>query len=738
MEKNRGGGCARTQAGAARRLETRLFPRRAPASAPCRSETPARSVAAAPATRAPSSSAFAARIGGRTFSAEMDHDPYFDPPPSGGEDHAARSSPPPHRFDDPPPLPPGAGPAPGDRVGSKRQRSPPRYDRHDRVPHHLGHPDLARDRDRSPRRRRFDGPPGGGFHEGRRVVVRGRGRGRGPARDDEPLSFREFCVRHVSDAATPAEAERRYEQYKQEHAEAFRRRDFERGARDDPEIRAAHDPRAIEEAISRRAEMARDAARAFQSDLEAGKVAPLPPAAAVPAPAENAILPAGAPEAASSDEQRRSFVSKKDARGRWPVPAVAWAPERLRRDLRVLTTLVAALDAEKGVDGSSMVPRAAEPPESALDDGGERKTADDVFGDAASVAKALDVRDTEAPRGLEDVEHETENSALIDALAHAVDRRVYYLWLVHGVDYYAGAELSAGEYAARPPSSRAGEGEGVPRARRAARRGGAGGGGARVRGGGAGSEAGFGRARGRGRTEAASEDASAEARGRLGGGDAREAVRGLRLLPANKWASRVDRCWRARLEQGDASAARAGRDVVERELEAWKQSCVVRHEENRFGCTLSSKMFVASEFVLKHIEGKQAEAVAKARDAIIDRLFLENYLAARREGDKSAKAREKRARRGEARAPARRRRRRRRGAAGRAAKQENARARQIHREGQRGARQGGGGWLRRAEGGEELQRPRRPESGPRRPGLRGHLTTTRRIPRSTVLLRTSR
>ena len=570
----------------------------------------------------------------------MDHDPYFDPPPSGGEDYAARSSPPPHRFDEPPPLPPGAGPAPGDRVGSKRQRSPPRYDRHDRDPHHLGHPDLARDRDRSPRRRRFDGPPGGGFHEGRRVVVRGRGRGRGPARDDEPLSFREFCVRHVSDAATPAEAERRYEQYKQEHAEAFRRRDFERGARDDPEIRAAHDPRAIEEAIERRAEMARDAARAFQSDLEAGKVAPLPPAAAVPAPAENAI------DAQSSDEQRRSFVSKKDARGRWPVPAVAWAPERLRRDLRVLTTLVAALDAEKGVDGSSRV-AAAEPPESALDaEDGERKTADDVFGDAASVAKALEVRDTEAPSaGLGEVEHEAENSALIDALAHAVDRRVYYLWLVHGVDYYAGAELSASEYAARPPSSRAGEGEGCL-----------------ARGERPGAEALAAEARAYAeeaqaqkpdlgerevgvRTEAASEDASAEARDGSAAATPAKPFGGSVSSPANKWASRVDRCWRARLEQGDASAARAGRDVVERELEAWKQSCVVRHEENRFGCTLSSKMFVAPEFVLKHIEGKQAEAVAKARDAIIDRLFLENYLAARREGDKSAKAREKRARR---------------------------------------------------------------------------------------------
>ena len=121
--------------------------------------------------------------------------------------------------------------------------------------------------------------------------------------------------------------------------------------------------------------------------------------------------------------------------------------------------------------------------------------------------------------------------------------------------------------------------------------------------------------------------------------------RASRYLWYHRREAKRYRRWRARLEQGDASAARAGRDVVERELEAWKQSCVVRHEENRFGCTLSSKMFVAPEFVLKHIENKQAEAVAKARDAILDRLFLENYLAARREGDKSAKAREKRARR---------------------------------------------------------------------------------------------
>ena len=39
-------------------------------------------------------------------------------------------------------------------------------------------------------------------------------------------------------------------------------------------------------------------------------------------------------------------------------------------------------------------------------------------------------------------------------------------------------------------------------------------------------------------------------------------------------------------------------------------------------------MFVAPEFVLKHINVKQADAVARQRDVILDRLFLENYLAA--------------------------------------------------------------------------------------------------------------
>jgi hypothetical protein len=600
----------------------------------------------------------------------MDHDPYFDPPPSGGEDYAMHPGPPPHRSDEHPPLP--AGPAPGDQVGSKRQRSPPRYDRYDRDPHDRGS-DFARDR--SPRRRRFDGPPGGGFPEGRRVVVRGRGRGRGAARDDEPLSFREFCVRHVSDAATPAEAEHRYEQYKRDHAEAFRRRDFERFARDDPKVRAAHDPRAIEEAIERRAEMARDAAREFEEDLAAGKVAPLPPAGSSlleskdappeePSSGGDADAPMASSNAPTEGTDALFRQKRKDARGRWPVPDAAWAPERLALDLRRLEALAKALDEEKRVRTFDDAP-------------GTEKKADDVFRDAEDVTRALD--------GVSDVSDVTEETLdLLDLLAAAVDRRVVYLWRVHGVDYYAGAELPADEYVARPPSARSGEGEGCL-----------------ARGERPGAEALSGVARAFAEEQKAHADAERESR--VGGEQKRaeekaedaapkpedgaaedgedkdtvlvansnatsNATKPTRVTnassPASKWASRVDRCWRVRLEQGDASWARAGRDVVERELEAWKRSCVVQHEENRFGCTLSSKMFVAPEFVLKHINVKQADAVNRQRDVILDRLFLENYLAARRDEEKSArreKRAERRAKGDEGRGGAR---------AGRAAKQE--------------------------------------------------------------------
>ena len=91
---------------------------------------------------------------------------------------------------------------------------------------------------------------GGGGRGGGRGDRRGDRRGRGP-RDDGALSFRDFCYKYLRDDTTPAEAERRYEEYQKENAEAFYERYF-RDHRHDEGERARNDPRVLVETLKRR------------------------------------------------------------------------------------------------------------------------------------------------------------------------------------------------------------------------------------------------------------------------------------------------------------------------------------------------------------------------------------------------------------------------------------------------------------------------------------------------------
>ena len=87
-------------------------------------------------------------------------------------------------------------------------------------------------------------PYGDDGHRGGRGGGRGGGgRGRG-RRDDGALSFRDFCYKYLRDDTTPAEAERRYEEYKKENQEAFYERYF-RDHRHDEGERARNDPRVL-------------------------------------------------------------------------------------------------------------------------------------------------------------------------------------------------------------------------------------------------------------------------------------------------------------------------------------------------------------------------------------------------------------------------------------------------------------------------------------------------------------
>jgi hypothetical protein len=228
------------------------------------------------------------------------------------------------------PLPPGrpGADAPTGGGGFKRQRSPSRGppDERGNRPPHGGDRGASRDRgydrerhDRSPQRRRFDDRGGDG--RGRRVVLH-RGARDGRGRGGQALSFREFCLQRVTDDATPAECEQKYEQYRREHADAFRRKEFDRpgGPRDDPAVREAHDPRKLAEPIKQRAEMAALEAGAFARAVAKNQLE-------LPKPAtREAPQPIDPEEKDEKSEKADAMETEEDAKAEAVVSAVSAPP----------------------------------------------------------------------------------------------------------------------------------------------------------------------------------------------------------------------------------------------------------------------------------------------------------------------------------------------------------------------------------------------------------------------------
>ena len=282
----------------------------------------------------------------------------------------------------------------------------------------------------------------------------------------------------------------------------------------------------------------------------------------------------------------------------------------MARDLRQCAKLVEVVDAERAVapaedrfgdaalvaatmDAPDPIPRVVprDPPSNeGRSDGGEGADPDAMDADAAN---ANEDANAAAASG------DGTGGVAADVIAAALDRRVLYLWRAHGLDYYASQELTHDEYLAAPPAGRGGEDGCLARPP----------------------------------APSAEELEAAEA---PADGDA-EPDGSATHSTYHKFANRVDRWVQQRCVRGDPAEKLLRRDRVESELEAWKESCVVRHDENRYGCTLSSKLFIGAEYVMKHINAKQTAAVEAQREKILDAVYLDNYLAAARDADKSAK-----------------------------------------------------------------------------------------------------
>jgi hypothetical protein len=180
-----------------------------------------------------------------------------------------------------------------------------------------------------------------------------------------------------------------------------------------------------------------------------------------------------------------------------------------------------------------------------------------------------------------------ESSA--EDIAKAIDTCVVYLWSVHGVDYYGGRETNPHDYI------EIAEGRNV-RAKCSFRK-----------------------------------PLSTFA---LGGGENAVPVDApIEPIEANeiatKWSKRVDSTWSERLTcLSDPVVLRLVDETdLENKIEEWIKAQVVVFDENRYGSTLSSKLFIAEEFVLKHIKTKQTEAIEKERSRMIDEKYKENVFA---------------------------------------------------------------------------------------------------------------
>ena len=362
---------------------------------------------------------------------------------------------------------------------------------------------------------------------------RGGGRGRG-RRDDGALSFRDFCYKYLREDATPAEAERRYEEYQKENQEAFFDRYF-RDHRHDENERARNDPRVLVETLRRRDEVSVKRAGEFFAARASGVL--------------DVYASAGAGVGGDGDEDAEMEVAdggedagqqqQQQHKRRSLVPIEAWQPSRLGHDLKQSAKLILRLDAEKGIEGNPL-----------------------VEGEDAG----MDVEDAAA-----------EDAATLEALgneegaATRLDERLCYLLRVHGLDYYKRcSEMNPVTFLENVTMQ----------------------------------------------SSFTQRDAKPES--------------GVAAMAENpyavRWSAALDGNVKRRIAEGDPQVKKLGTEEIERKLEEWIQSCVVKHDEQRFGTTLSSKLFIAEEFVIKHIKTKQAHHVEDMRERLLDDQYRRNVI----------------------------------------------------------------------------------------------------------------
>ncbi|KAK9804338.1 hypothetical protein WJX72_008084 [[Myrmecia] bisecta] len=462
-----------------------------------------------------------------------------------------------------------------------RRRSPPRRGDDRRFPGPPGgrHPDRRRQRSPSPpgdrfrrspppfkRYRRedeqldrygrgFPGEPpndrrGGPYRDRYEEDMRFRGdpydrRTPSPPAPRRPLTYKEFMAT-LHDDVTPEQAQREYQEYLKSVWGSAVRAEFE-ATKNDTAVRNKYDPRAFQKNLKRRNELAAEAAKVFAEDLAGGALDPKAEdfnQGAGPAVETNG--------AANGNGAEGNGLEDEAAQPRQPqppnAPEVCWKEQRVKEDIALSRDLVRKLDEEKGIADNPLLRHAPAPAADGKAEGEEGEKEKD--------------KDEAMPDAVE---------GNYEELLGKLDLQLAYLWRVHSVDYYRGAEIiDPLDLDARGPNKlrtlrgpRPEEGEQAEEA---------------------------------------------------------EEKKGLKELER-----RVTAVWKKRLRENDKFEAMIQKERVEAAITDWVEEQIKHIEDNKWGNTLSTKLFVAKEFVVKHIRLKHSHVVDAEREKIYDEIFWENF-----------------------------------------------------------------------------------------------------------------
>ncbi|KAI3409516.1 C2H2-type domain-containing protein [Psidium guajava] len=238
----------------------------------------------------------------------------------------------------------------------------------------------------------------------------------GTAPREGMMSYKQF-IQELEDDILPAEAERRYQEYKSEYISTQKRAYFD-AHKDEEWLKDKYHPTNLVAVIERRNELARRVAKDFLLDLQSGTLDL--------GPGTNASTSKSgqASDANSDDELDTSGKRRRSGRGQTKEADLSAAPKahpvsseprRVQVDIEQAQALLRKLDSEKGIEENIL-------------GGADNDKINREKSHGGSSGPVIIIRGLTSVKGLEGVD-------LLDTL-------LTYLWRIHGLDYYGMTELS--------------------------------------------------------------------------------------------------------------------------------------------------------------------------------------------------------------------------------------------------------------------------------------------------------